>query len=91
MIRERRPQRQAAQEPFEKEVPVSGSAAVPEEAEDPEQSPGEEEIGEDIVEEISLDDDIPEAGPVVASAEEEAEVADGKDEDDDDGFEDREI
>lgn len=93
VIRERKPQRQAAQEPFEKEVPVSGTAAVPEEAEDPEQTLGEEEIGEDIVEEISLDDDIPEAGPVAASVEEEAEVAspDGKDEEEDDGFEDLEI
>ena len=88
VIREQRPQRQTAKDTLEKEVPVSGPAAVPEEAEDPEQSAGEEEIDEEIVEELSLDDDIPETGSAVAAVEEEA---DGKDEDDDDGFEDLEI
>ena len=89
--RERRPQRQAAQDTFEKEVPVSVPAAVPEAAEAPEQISGEEEIGEEIVEELSLDDDVPEAGSAAAAIEEADEVAEGKDEDDDDGFEDLEI
>ena len=91
VIREQRPHRQAVRETFEEDVPVSGSAVLPEEAEEPEQSPAEEEPGEEIVEELSLDDDIPDTGSTAADAEGSAEPEDKDEEDDDDGFEDLEI
>ena len=91
MIREQRPQRQTAAETVEKEVPVSGSAIVPEDMDAQEEDPGEE----DIVEELSFDDDVPARETPAAVVVEEAEEADSKaeeDEDDeDDGFEDLEI
>ena len=93
VIREQRPQRQTAAEPVEKEVPVSGSAIAPEDM-DTQEEDLEEETEEDIVEEISFDDDVPARETPAAVVGEEAEEADSKaeeDEDDDDGFEDLEI
>ena len=91
VIRQQRPQRQTAAETVEKEVPVSGSVIVPEDMDAQEEDPGEE----DIVEELSFDDDVPARETPAAVVVEEAEEADSKaeeDEDDeDDGFEDLEI
>ena len=72
---------------------MSGSAIVPEDM-DTQEEDLEEETEEDIVEELSFDDDVPVRETPAAVVGEEAEEADSKaeeDEDDDDGFEDLEI